>query len=75
MPQVHQQIGDRFIDRDCDGEVVNIYDTDGGGVVVVRWDEDPEFGVRLGFDDPHCEDFSPKDFCPNGKKCWRVRAA
>jgi hypothetical protein len=43
--------------------------------VVVRWDEDPDFGVRLGFDDPHCEDFSPKDFYPSGKKCWRVRAA
>jgi hypothetical protein len=45
------------------------------GAVVVRWDEDPDFGVRLGFDDPHCEDFSPKDFYPSGKKCWRVRAA
>jgi hypothetical protein len=71
MPQVHHQIGDRVIDGDCDGE----YDTDGGAVVVVRWDEDPHFGVRLGFDDPHCEDFSPKDFYPSGKKCWRVRAA
>jgi hypothetical protein len=29
MPQVHQQIGDRVIDGDCDGEVVNISDTDG----------------------------------------------
>jgi hypothetical protein len=44
MPQVHQQIADRVIDGDCDGEVVNIYDTDSGAVVVVRWDEDRTSG-------------------------------
>jgi hypothetical protein len=68
-----QQIGDRVIDGDCEGQIVNVYDTHGGPVVVVRWDEDPELGVHLGYDDPHCQDFSPADFEPGGKNCWCVR--
>ncbi len=68
-----QQIGDRVIDGDCEGQVVNVYDTDGGPVVVVGWEEDPDFGVNPGYDDPHCQDFSPADFNPGGKNCWRIR--
>lgn len=63
MSESQQQIGDRVMDRDSDGEIVNVYDTDSGPVVVVRWDEDLDFGANLGFDDPHCEDFSPADLC------------
>ena len=40
-----QQIGDRVIDGDCEGQVVNVYDTDGGPVVVVRWDGTPTSGL------------------------------
>jgi hypothetical protein len=71
---MQQKIGDRVIDGEVEGEIVNTYDTDAGPVVVVRWDKDPEFGVHLGFDDPHCEDLSPSHFYPKGKNCWGVRA-
>lgn len=69
------QIGDRVIDGEAEGGIVNMYDTDSGKVVVVRWDEDPEYGVDLGFDDPNCEDFHPSDFAADGKNCWSVRPA
>jgi hypothetical protein len=56
-----QQIGDRVIDGDCEGQLVTVYDTDGGPVVVVRRDEDRDFGVNLGYDAPQCQDFSAAD--------------
>jgi len=30
-------------------------------------------GFNLGYDDPHCQDFSAADFNPGGKNCWRIR--
>jgi hypothetical protein len=73
MSKVQQPIGDRVFDGDFEGEIVNVYDTNHGPVVVVRWDDDPDFGIDTGFDDPHCEELSPAHFDPNGKNCWCVR--
>jgi hypothetical protein len=67
-----QKISDRVIDRDVEGEIANIYGANAGPCVVVRCDDDPDFGRALAFDDPHCQDFSPVDLDPSGKKCQRA---
>jgi hypothetical protein len=70
-----QQSGDRVIDGDCEGQLVTVVDTDGGPVVVVRWDEDADFGVNLGYDAPQCQDVSSADINSGGQNCWRIRPA
>jgi len=59
--EVTQKIGDRIVSDGGlnENSVVQIYDEDVFGrtvtFIVVRWDEDPGFGINTGFDDPHCE--------------------
>jgi len=71
---MEQKLNQRVISENGgqEGTIVNLYDNDFNGIivhfVVVRWDEDPEFGVDTGFDDPHCEPIDSAWFRPSRDK-------